>query len=407
MAGRAPDKEREREKEKERKQTCVGCKKKFTKSDYCVICGMCNYWYHKTCAGISDDIYKCIETYYKDNSHTFWNCMPCSTYAKGITARMREIEGRLEAVEKHQGEQDDEMKTVKQSVSATNREVKRLEKRIDEEKSGDSVFQELRDRKARRLNVVFYGIGEAPDENASIEEKKGWDRQSCQNVFKAVKINLNSNTLRFLRRIGEKGDRPRPLLVGMACIEDKECLLANAKYLRDTQLNRVGISPDLTPQEIQEEKDMVEEAEKRNSNLSQEDVAKNMKWLVVGQKGEKRLFKGVERPPPTENRPPPPANQQRSNQARNTGNPLQQQHLTRPRTNSKRGLSGSESDSETRTQSNKPRKKQPKQQPPKQPPPKQPPPEQPLAADTDSSSEEEMSQDQLDLGRELAATTLD
>ena len=44
---RAADKERERDREKERKQTCVGCKKKFTKSDYCVICGMCNYWYHK------------------------------------------------------------------------------------------------------------------------------------------------------------------------------------------------------------------------------------------------------------------------------------------------------------------------------------------------------------------------
>jgi hypothetical protein len=30
---------------------------------------------------------------------------------------------------------------------------------------------------------------------------------------------------------------------------------------------------------------MVAEAERRNRNLSEEDKSKNMKWLVVGQKG--------------------------------------------------------------------------------------------------------------------------
>jgi len=189
---------------------------------YCVICGMCNFWYHKACAGISDDIYKCIEAYYKDNSHTFWNCMPCSAYAKGITARMRELEGRIEAVEKHQDEQDEELKSVNSKVAATNKEVKKLEKRMDEEKSGASVLLELRERKARRLNVIFYRIGEAIGDNPSIEDKKSWDRQSCQNVFNALKLKLDSNSLRFLRRIGEKGERPRPLLVGMHSLEDRE-----------------------------------------------------------------------------------------------------------------------------------------------------------------------------------------
>jgi len=274
MTGRAPDKEREREKEKERKQTCVGCKKKFTKSDYCVICGMCNYWYHKQCAGMSDEIYKCVEAYCKENSHTFWNCMPCSTYAKGITARMREIEGRLEQVEKHQEEQDTEMKTVHKKMDETNKEVKKLKKKLEEEQSGADVLQELRERKARRLNVVFYGVGEATGENPTVEDRKSWDRLSCQNVFDALKMKIKASSLKFVRRVGEKGDRPRPLLVGMENMEDKEKLLSNAKYLRDTHLNRVGISADLTPQELQEEKNMAEEAERRNRNLSQEDKAK-------------------------------------------------------------------------------------------------------------------------------------
>ncbi len=96
--GRSAEAEREREKEKERRQLCVGCKKKFTKTDYCVICGMCAYWYHKTCAGISDEVYKCIDNHCKDGNPTFWNCTPCSSYARGITARMRELEGRVETI---------------------------------------------------------------------------------------------------------------------------------------------------------------------------------------------------------------------------------------------------------------------------------------------------------------------
>jgi len=343
MAGRPTEgREREKEKEKERRQTCVGCKKKFTKSDYCVICGMCNYWYHKTCAGMSDEIYKCVEAYCKENSHTFWNCMPCSAYAKGITARLKELEGRLEVVEKHQEEQDQEMKSVRKEMKDTNREVKKLEKKVEEAKSGACVLQELRERKTRRLNVVFYGIGEAEGANTTIEDRKDWDRKSCQNVFNALKLNIKASSLKFLRRVGERGDRPRPLLVGMDNMDDKEKLLANARYLRDTHLSKVGISADLTPQELQEERNMVTEAENRNKDLSEEELSKNLKWLVVGQKGEKRLIKGVERTHP-------PGQQTQQNRKQTRKSTLQQPHLTRPRTNSKRGLSSSDSEGETPT----------------------------------------------------------
>ncbi len=37
------------------------------------------------------------------------------------------------------------------------------------------------------------------------------------------------------------GDKPRPLLVGMRTTDDKEVLLDNAKYLKDTHLSSVGI----------------------------------------------------------------------------------------------------------------------------------------------------------------------
>lgn len=39
-------------------------------------------------------------------------------------------------------------------------------------------------------------------------------------------------------------------------------------------------------------------AEERNKELSAEDRAKNLEWLVVGRKGEKRMIKGVPRSQP-------------------------------------------------------------------------------------------------------------
>ena len=38
-----------------------------------------------------------------------------------------------------------------------------------------------------------------------------------------------------------------------------------------------------------------EEADRRNGELTVEDRDKNLKWLVLGKRGEKRLIKGVER----------------------------------------------------------------------------------------------------------------
>jgi uncharacterized coiled-coil protein SlyX len=335
-----PDKDKE--KEKERKSTCVGCKKKFTKSDYCALCGMCNFWYHKTCAGMSDDVYKCVDQHFKDHGYTFWNCQPCSSYAKGITARMREIEGRLEEVERHQEKQDDRMKEMDGKVTRVDVAVKKLETKINNvaENTGDNVFQELHERHVRRYNVVFYGVGELEGDRPTVEEKRDWDAKSCQNIFDALNLRLKASSLRYLRRIGERGDKPRPLLVGMRTTDDKEVLLDNAKYLKDTHLSSVGISKDLTPQEIREEKEMEKEAERRNKDLNQEDRAKNLKWLVVGQKGEKRLIKTTERVGPTSQRG------SRFSHGNRGRNPNYLPLPARNRANSKRGHSDSGSDEE-------------------------------------------------------------
>jgi hypothetical protein len=105
-------------------------------------------------------------------------------------------------------------------------------------------------------------------------------------------------------------------------------------------MSSVGISKDLTPQEIREEKEMKREAEMRNKDLSQEDRAKNLKWLVVGQKGEKRLIKTTEKSGPTSR------HGTRGGHASRGHRSSLLLLTSRGRTNSKRGLSDSGSDKE-------------------------------------------------------------
>ena len=252
---------------------------------------------------------------------------------------MREMEGRIETVEKRQDSQADELKQVNARVDSTDKGLERLEKRIDEDCSGSNVLNELRERKARRLNIILYGVGES--ESTVVDERRCWDKQSCLNIFKALKLNVELKSIKYVRRIGEKGDRPRPLLAGMSTEAEKEMILDNARALRDTRYKNVGISADLTPWELKEERELAAEAARRNEELDDEDRAKNLKWLLVGQKGARRLIKGVERVPPTSNSqrqpsPPPPGLNAQPGQER-------------PRLSSKRGHS-TESEGETSTQ---------------------------------------------------------
>jgi hypothetical protein len=50
----------------------------------------------------------------------------------------------------------------------------------------------------------------------------------------------------------------------------------------------------------EEEKEMKKEADRRNTQLAEQDKAKNLQWMVVGARGEKRIIKAVPREQPGE-----------------------------------------------------------------------------------------------------------
>jgi hypothetical protein len=166
----------------------------------------------------------------------------------------------------------------------------------ERERMRKETADELREREIRKKNVVMHRVGEAGPEMKTIEERKAWDMKSCDNIFNALEMDFRSeDAVRFVRRVGEKGDGPRPLIVGFKREWQREDILDRARHLKTTRFPEVVIVPDLTKEQRREEAAMNEEAGNRNKELTEDDKAKNLEWMVVGARGEKRIVKGVVR----------------------------------------------------------------------------------------------------------------
>jgi hypothetical protein len=242
---------------------------------------------------MTEDVFKCVDQHFKDNGSTFWNCQPCATYAKGITARLREMEGRLEAVEKNQEEQDEKIEGVEKKVSIINRALQKRDERVEEivVNKEKFLYEEIREREMRKKNVILHGVGELQAEKPTWEERARWDKQSCVNIFAAIELEISEDAIKFTKRIGERGEEPRPLLTGFYTEAEKVLVLKNAKKLDNTRYKNVNIAPDMTKRQREEEKELKKTAEERNRNLPETDLAKNLHWTVVGARGERRIEK--------------------------------------------------------------------------------------------------------------------
>ncbi len=59
----------------------------------------------------------------------------------------------------------------------------------------------------------------------------------------------------------------------------------------DTEFSNILIVLDLTKKQREEAAEMMEDVERKRENLTEDDIANNLKWTVVGAPGEKRLIK--------------------------------------------------------------------------------------------------------------------
>jgi hypothetical protein len=210
---------------------------------------------------------------------------------------VRSLEGTVKEVEER-------VRGNEEAVLGLDRRVSRIEdaaKKRDEEtdkkigRAERGILEEMEEREMRKLNVVFHKIGECPNESATGIERWEWDKQSCLNIFNELRLNISLDAIKFCRRLGERREGPRPLVVGFYMDSDRAILLQNAKRLENTKFKEVNVGPDMTKRQRDREAGLRAEMDQRNEHLSAEDRAKNLQWAVVGGRGERRLIKTTAR----------------------------------------------------------------------------------------------------------------
>lgn len=274
---------------------CHECGQLVQENDQGILCEACDFWYHRSCATISEETYKFLENAEEGIS---WYCKDCSI-RKGqlhvqeqkstkrnekkmdrILAFMDKIEDKLSDIDKMiEKKIDNKLETKieagvekalyqhgllskcsKINALGTDSEIKTT---TDDSKScgrqpqmstidkHQTEHEEREDRKRRERNIIVFGIPE--DIN---KENLKQDTNRVGEVIEEVTKDCQNVRIESICRLGRKGNKPRPLRATLKTYDEKRTVLVNARRLRQankTYLQKVYIAADLTP--LQRERD--------------------------------------------------------------------------------------------------------------------------------------------------------
>lgn len=223
-----------------------------------------------------------------------WHCVTCLASTARLDAAIKSMEIRLSNVETRLLASDDRAKLTDVRLDRVELVAEQAKAEVQgaKEDVANVIFEEMRDREEKRLNIVLHNVGEAG--RVSVEEARKWDEDSFNNVAKAMSVPARyANCTTFSRRLGAGGgDRPRPLLVGLRSEEDKAMILNGARNLATTGLRTVSVVPDLTKRQREHDDKIRKEADRRNrEELTEEERAKNVRWVAVGRKGARKVVR--------------------------------------------------------------------------------------------------------------------
>ena len=155
-----------------------------------------------------------------------------------------------------------------------------------------SWSSEQREREAIKTNLIIYGLTETPLEVTASHARKAQDTIEVESMFAAIgaSINIESDT-KYSVRLGTLGDnvtdKPRPLKIGFKVMDKLEEVYTKAKNLaKSMDYKHISISPDLTELQRAEDRELMDEAQQRNDDMSTED-ALNFEFRCIGRRGQR------------------------------------------------------------------------------------------------------------------------
>jgi hypothetical protein len=233
----------------------------------------------------------------QDSGIANWVCRPCQSFGQRVQHQFAENNKRHDITEKRVDNITRRMDDAERNMEKMKEDMKKMADKMSKDNGDrdDKICDEMQEREVRRMNLIIHGIDEQPEEVRGNRERIEKDKARCEMIFKAMRARTKREDIRFCRRIEERGNEPQPVVIGLENEEEKRHILSRARDLRGTQYCDVSIVPDLTRQQHNREAKMKEEVNEKNKTLTTEERERNIKWMVVGRRGEKRIIKGVER----------------------------------------------------------------------------------------------------------------
>jgi hypothetical protein len=258
-----PSQQNRKTNKKQPEHPCVACGKNVTSNS--VQCTLCNMWSHKACTNLSTEAFKGLEAQVREVGVAYWACRACLSFANKVNRQLQAAAKRQDEVE---AKVDENCKATEQNTQEINKlrqELDKVKQALDQERGDRNAMlsEELRDRELRRNNIVIHGLSE-PNENTNYSSARMEQDRVCGNLFATMGIRTRQEDLRFCRRVGERGQDPRPIIIGLRTEEEKRAILERARLLRGTSYDNVSIVPDMTKMQRQAEDNLAREAEARN-----------------------------------------------------------------------------------------------------------------------------------------------
>jgi hypothetical protein len=172
-----------------------------------------------------------------------------------VNAKLKEENDKVESLQAIVDETSGGLEEVQEKMETMERKVEKVEKTVEnvEKVMEEEMYEEMRAREAIRRNVVMYGVKEANLRITDGKERMEADKEKCEKILIAAGSEARKKDIRFCCRIGEKGEKLRPVLLGLNLETIKCNVLDQARELRNTVYKDVGIGPDQTKKQRQAE----------------------------------------------------------------------------------------------------------------------------------------------------------
>ena len=277
---------------------CIRCDIHVKVNEHAVKCALCDLWVHKKCENMSDDVFKVLDMQNDETGQCFWSCKSCRSYAMKFDKRMRAMETRIQNLETKLPNVETDLAAVKNDITDLKKKQKEkpAEGSTNPEKVTASVLEEMKERQARRCNLVIHNLDEPSDSIREKKERIEADKHKVQELCNEIGLEFSVfEEARFVKRLGEKDDSSiRPMLIGFKSERTCNDILDKSKELahKEQPWSDVHIIRDLTKCQRKEEKQLRDDCTKKNDERSEED-ALNWEWKVVGRRGERKLIKAT------------------------------------------------------------------------------------------------------------------